>query len=198
MRRAGSASTTSGEPFSCPEDVLEAVVEGLAACEETVLSETVCGGILDPNEVVTWVDAVKRLLRFRVDPAELRSEVPAVANGLHQLLLQVELPEPATAEALTVRLISRLVDLRAMLSADDFRQLWVPPGFAHGFCVTSEVAEFEYKCTDFYHPEDELVVAWNDPAIGVDWPVREPRLSARDAAAPRLDELGEGLPVFEG
>ena len=81
MRRSGLASaTTSGEPFSCPEDVLEAAVEGLAGCEETVLSETVCGGILDPNEVVSWIDPTKRLLRFRVDPAELRSEVPAVAE----------------------------------------------------------------------------------------------------------------------
>jgi len=119
MRRAGAASSANtGEPFSFPEDVLETVVEGLAGCEETVLSETVCGGILDPNEVVTWIDATKRLLRFRVDPAELRSEVPAVANGLYQLLVQVELPEPSTAEELTVRLISRLVELRAMLSAD--------------------------------------------------------------------------------
>ncbi len=119
MRKAGSVSSTTGsEPFSCPEDVLEAAVEGLASCEETVLSETVCGGILDPDEVVRWVDPTKRLLRFRVDQAELRSEVPAVADGLYKLLVQVELPEPATAEELTVRFIGRLIDLRAMLSRD--------------------------------------------------------------------------------
>jgi serine O-acetyltransferase len=90
----------------------------LAGCDETVLSETVCGGILDPNEVVNWIDPTKRLLRFRVDPAELRSEVPSVADGLYKLLIQVELPEPATAEELTIRFIGRLVDLRAMLSRD--------------------------------------------------------------------------------
>jgi serine O-acetyltransferase len=90
----------------------------LAGCEETVLSETVCGGILDPNEVVNWIDPTKRLLRFRVDPAELRSEVPSVADGLYKLLIQVELPEATTAEELTIRFISRLVDLRAMLSRD--------------------------------------------------------------------------------
>ncbi len=119
MRRAGTAqSTRDGEPFVCPKEVLEAAVEGLAGCEETVLSETVCGGILDPNEVVSWVDPTKRLLRFRVDPAELRSEVPSVADGLYKLLVQVDLPEPSTAEELTVRFISRLVDLRQMLSAD--------------------------------------------------------------------------------
>ena len=119
MRRAGAASTIGPvEPFSCPEDVIEAAVEGLGGCEETVLSETVCGGILDPNEVVQWIDPTKRLLRFRVDPAELRSEVPNVADGLYKLLVQVDLPETTTAEELTISFISRLVDLRAMLSRD--------------------------------------------------------------------------------
>ena len=112
------APKSPSEPFTCPEDVLEAAVEGLAGCEETVLSETVCGGILDPNEVVAWVEPTKRLLRFRVDPAELRSEVPAVADGLYKLLGQVDLPESRTAEDLTVRFISRLVELRKMLSQD--------------------------------------------------------------------------------
>ena len=101
MRRAGSRSEArerefdgASSPYSCPEDVLESAIEGLAGCEDTVLSETVCGGILDPGEVVEWVDRIKRLLRFRVDEAELRSEVPVVADGLFKLLLQVELPEP--------------------------------------------------------------------------------------------------------
>ncbi|HEB90733.1 MAG TPA: hypothetical protein ENI85_14265 [Deltaproteobacteria bacterium] len=112
------APKSPSEPFSCPEEVLEAAVEGLAGCEETVLSETVCGGILDPNEVIAWVEPTKRLLRFRVDPAELRSEVPAVADGLYKLLVQVELPEASTPEDLTVRFVERLVDLRKMLSQD--------------------------------------------------------------------------------
>jgi serine O-acetyltransferase len=118
VRADAAKSATGDEPFSCPADVLEAAVEGLAGCEETVLSETVCGGILDPNEAVSWVDSTERLLRFRVDPAELRSELPAVAEALYRLLIQVELPEPASAEDLTARFISRLVDLRAMLSED--------------------------------------------------------------------------------
>lgn len=84
------------------------------------------------------------------------------------------------------------------LSADNFAQLWVPPGFAHGFCVTSETAEFEYKCTDFYHPECEIVVAWNDPEIGIDWPIAEPLLSQRDGAAQPLAAHGDVLPRFEG
>jgi serine O-acetyltransferase len=100
--------------------VLSAAIEGLAGCEDTVLSEAVCGGILDPNEVVEWVDRAKRLLRFRVDEAELRSEVPAVADGLYKLLTQLDLPESIawTPEELTVRFVSNLVDLRQMISLD--------------------------------------------------------------------------------
>jgi dTDP-4-dehydrorhamnose 3,5-epimerase len=75
------------------------------------------------------------------------------------------------------------------LSADNFRQLYLPVGFAHGFCVTSETAEVEYKCSAPYAPQDEIAVAWNDPAVGIRWPVAEPRLSSRDAAAPRLAAL---------
>jgi serine O-acetyltransferase len=115
-----SSATTASGPFSCPEDVLSAAIEGLAGCEDTVLSETVCGGILDPNEVVQWVDRAKRLLRFRVDEAELRSEVPAVADGLYQLLLQVDLPESVdrAPEELTIRFVEKLVELRQMISLD--------------------------------------------------------------------------------
>lgn len=105
--------------FACPEDVLEAAIEGLAGCDETVLSETVCGGILDPNAVVEWVDRAKRLLRFRVDPAELRSEVPGIADGLYKLLEQVELSEKGPdAAALTTRFVANLVKLREQLSHD--------------------------------------------------------------------------------
>jgi serine O-acetyltransferase len=112
----GSSTTTDG--FVCPEDVLTAAIEGLAGCEGTVLSETVCGGIIDPDQVVAWVDRAKQLLRFRVDRAELRSEVPAIAQGLFDLLSQLELPAGTTAEALTIRFVERLVELRRMLSLD--------------------------------------------------------------------------------
>jgi serine O-acetyltransferase len=108
----------SSEPFACPEEILAAAIEGLAGCDDTVLSETVCGGILDPNEVVDWIDRTKRLLRFRVDEAELRSEVPVVADGLYKLLLQVDLPSPQSAEEITVHLVASLVEMRTMLSLD--------------------------------------------------------------------------------
>ncbi|HEX7500176.1 MAG TPA: dTDP-4-dehydrorhamnose 3,5-epimerase [Polyangia bacterium] len=87
----------------------------------------------------------------------------------------------------------------AHLSSEDHRQLWIPPGFAHGFCVTSETAMFAYKCTALYSVADELGVAWNDPALAISWPVAEPRLSAKDAALPRLAELDSArLPRYHG
>lgn len=85
------------------------------------------------------------------------------------------------------------------LSQENHHQFWVPPGFAHGFCVLSETALFAYKCTDLYVPEHEGAIRWNDPAIGIDWPVAEPRLSAKDQEAPLLADLpGEKLFQWEG
>ena len=69
------------------------------------------------------------------------------------------------------------------LTQDNQWQMWVPPGLAHGFVVTSEVAHFHYKVTDFYDPNDEGAIRWDDPTIGVDWPIVAPKLSAKDAAA---------------
>ena len=79
------------------------------------------------------------------------------------------------------------------LSADNKKQLWIPPGLAHGFLVTSESAEFLYKTTDYYHPEHERSLLWNDPAIGIDWPLHllsaPPLLAVKDANAPTLQSL---------
>lgn len=72
------------------------------------------------------------------------------------------------------------------LSAENFRQIYVPPGYAHGFCVVSDVAQVEYKCTDFYDPADEGGVMWNDPVLAIDWPTTAPILSERDQRHPPL------------
>ena len=86
-----------------------------------------------------------------------------------------------------------------LLSSEDHRQLWVPPGFAHGFCVTSETAMFAYKCTALYSAADELGMAWNDPAVAIAWPVVEPQLSAKDKALPRLADIDPArLPRYQG
>lgn len=81
------------------------------------------------------------------------------------------------------------------LTAASFRQLWVPPGFAHGFSVLSEAAQVEYKVTELYDAADELAIAWDDPEIGIEWPLAEPVLSEKDRAAPRLSEI-ERLPIY--
>ena len=75
------------------------------------------------------------------------------------------------------------------LSGENFHQLYVPPGFAHGFCVLSPVVNVEYKCTDFYEPADEIGLAWDDPDVGIVWPVRDPIISDKDRRLPRLRDL---------
>ncbi|MCA9068164.1 MAG: dTDP-4-dehydrorhamnose 3,5-epimerase [Planctomycetaceae bacterium] len=82
------------------------------------------------------------------------------------------------------------------LSAENKRQFYVPPGFAHGFCVTSEVALFAYKCTDLYAPECEGSVLWCDEEIGIDWPVSEPLLSDKDQKAPLLKDIPQESLTF--
>jgi dTDP-4-dehydrorhamnose 3,5-epimerase len=86
----------------------------------------------------------------------------------------------------------------ATLSSDNHHQIWVPPGFVHGFCVTSDIAEVEYKCTDVYDPGGELGVIWNDPDIGIEWPVAEPLLSGKDASAPQLKDVQDKLSDYTG
>jgi dTDP-4-dehydrorhamnose 3,5-epimerase len=87
----------------------------------------------------------------------------------------------------------------AIISAANHHQLYVPPGFAHGFCVTSEHALFSYKCTDLYHPECELGVAWDDPDLAIPWPVSAPLISAKDQKNPRLAQMDRAkLPPYGG
>jgi dTDP-4-dehydrorhamnose 3,5-epimerase len=83
------------------------------------------------------------------------------------------------------------------LSENTPRQLWIPPGFAHGFCVLSDSADFFYKCTELYAPEAERAIAWNDPSLGIPWPLTEPLLSAKDRAAPLLADAPV-LPSYPG
>jgi len=118
-------------------------------------------------------------------------------RGLHA---QIRRPQGKLVRAVVGEIFDVAVDIRPdsptfgrwageTLSGDNFRQLYVPPGFAHGFCVTSESAHVQYKCTQLYDRDDEVAIAWNDPAIGIVWPVAEPRLSPRDLAAPKLAEI---------
>ena len=112
-----------------------------------------------------------------------------VLRGLHY---QLNAPQGKLVRALVGEIYDVIVDLRrssptfkqwagVTLSADNRHQLWVPPGFAHGFQVISEVAEIAYKCTEYYAPDDEHSLLWNDPDLAIDWrAVGEPQLSAKD------------------
>ena len=76
-----------------------------------------------------------------------------------------------------------------ILSEDNKKQFWVPPGFAHGFVVLSDTADFEYKCTDYYDPSDEGSILWSDPDLDIPWPIANPVLSTKDESAKRLVDL---------
>ena len=83
--------------------------------------------------------------------------------------------------------------LATRLSADNFHQLYIPPGVLHGFLVTSDIAQVVYKCSDFYRPEADFSVVWNDPDIGIAWPIESPILSEKDRCAPRLRDVENQL-----
>ncbi|MDA9499493.1 dTDP-4-dehydrorhamnose 3,5-epimerase [Bradyrhizobium sp. CCBAU 11357] len=126
-----------------------------------------------------------------------------VLRGLH---LQNPNTQGKLVSAMRGRVLDVAVDVRVgspnfgrhvavELSEENRRQLWVPRGFAHGFVVLSETADFFYKCDDLYSPKDEVSIRWNDPAIGIKWGIDNPSLSAKDAAAPLLAEV-QNLPIF--
>lgn len=128
--------------------------------------------------------------------------VRGVLRGLHA---QDRSPQGKLVRVLRGEIFDVAVDIRrgsptfrrwvgVPLVDREFRALWIPEGFAHGFQVTSEFAEIEYKCTALYDPEGQIGIAWNDPEIGIRWPVESPILSPRDADAPRLAEIADRLP----
>jgi dTDP-4-dehydrorhamnose 3,5-epimerase len=127
-----------------------------------------------------------------------------ILRGLH---FQAEHPQGKLVRVTSGAVFDVAVDLRRSspsfgqwygveLSAANHRMLWVPPGFAHGFYVLSEYADFQYKCTDYYHPASEVSLAWDDAAVGIRWPIpagEQPRLSAKDAAGLTWAEM----PLFD-
>jgi dTDP-4-dehydrorhamnose 3,5-epimerase len=131
--------------------------------------------------------------------------VQGTLRGLHAQLAR---PQAKLVRVLRGAIWDVVVDVRrgsptfkrwigVELTSDNFRQIYVPIGFAHGFCVTSDVAEVEYKCSDYYQAGDELGLAWNDPEIGVRWPVASPLLSDKDRAGQPLARLLDRLPRYE-
>ncbi len=127
-------------------------------------------------------------------------------RGLH---VQLAKPQGKLVRASVGEIFDVAVDIRhgspnfgryvgVVLSAENFRQLWIPEGFAHGFCVISDIAEMQYKCTDVYDPTSELTIAWDDPTIGLQWPLENPLLSDKDQTGRLLAECGsQDLPVYQ-
>lgn len=130
-----------------------------------------------------------------------------VLRGLHYQLVQ---PQGKLVWVTRGAVFDVAVDIRrgsptfgrwygCVLDDVDHRQLYVPPGFAHGFCVLSDEADFFYKCTNYYHPPSERGIAWDDPQIGIEWPLRDVSLSIKDQQNRSLAaQRPEDLPAYEG
>ena len=127
-----------------------------------------------------------------------------VLRGLHY---QLKHPQGKLVRVVSGEVLDVAVDIRrgspffgrwtgVVLSEDNLKQLYIPPGFAHGFCVLSEHADVLYKCTDFYTPGDEYGIAWDDPDIGIEWPELDYVLSDKDRRYSRLKDSGDQLPRY--
>jgi dTDP-4-dehydrorhamnose 3,5-epimerase len=123
-------------------------------------------------------------------------------NTLRGLHYQLKNPQAKLIYAVTGEIYDVAVDIRrgsphfgkwmgVVLSSENRKQIYVPKGFAHGFCVLSETADVIYKCSDFYSPGDEYGVLWSDPSIGIHWPVENPLLSEKDGKNPELNQIPE-------
>ena len=134
----------------------------------------------------------------------LSRSVKGTLRGLH---IQNPKPQGKLVTVLRGSVLDVAVDVRvgsptfgqhvmAELNDENRRQLWVPRGFAHGFVVKSDTADFFYKCDEFYSPADEIVIRWNDPQLGIDWGCDAPLLSARDREGSSWTELQGLLPTF--
>ncbi len=157
----------------------------------------------------TW--SQRRYAEAGIDVAFVQDNISFSTRGvLRGLHLQNPNPQGKLVCVLQGEVFDAVVDLRvgsphfgrwtgAVLSSESGRQLWIPEGFAHGFCVLSETALFAYKCSDFYDPESEMTVLWNDPGIGIDWPLADPVISEKDAAGEPLSALDPArLPRYTG
>jgi dTDP-4-dehydrorhamnose 3,5-epimerase len=133
----------------------------------------------------------------------------SVAGTLRGLHLQLRHPQGKLIRVIEGEIVDVAVDVRrgsptfgrwvaVTLSAANFKQCYVPPGFAHGFCVTSPTAQIEYKCTDLYDPASEIGIAWDDPELAIRWPAAEPVLSERDRRNPSLASVRDTLPPWIG
>lgn len=179
-------------------EILEAGLKGLLLVESDVHGDE-RGFLVETYRADAW-------LEVGVDPAFVQENHSRsgkrTLRGLH---FQTSPGQAKLVRCARGRVFDVAVDLRRASETfgqwrgyelDDIqhRQLLIPVGFAHGFCVLSEVADIAYKLSSYYDSETEKGIAWDDPDVGVEWPVSDPILSERDRGAPRLSEIVESLP----
>jgi len=145
-------------------------------------------GMRDAFVQDNWSRSTKDVLRglHLQNPNSQGKLVSVVRGAILDVAVDVRVGSPTFGRSVAVT-----------LSEENGRQLFIPRGFAHGFLVLSETADFFYKCDNYYSPADELVIRWNDPAIAINWQIKSPALSPRDASAPLLADV-KNLPQFIG
>ena len=169
--------------------VIETPIEGLLVFEPTIWRD-VRGAFVESFQAARYADLIGSEHTFVQDNFS-RSE-QSVLRGLHY---QKTRPQGKLVTCVAGRIFDVVVDLRdrwptfgqsfsVILDADSLRQIWIPPGFAHGFCVLTNTADCAYKCTDYYDPSDEAGLHWSDPDLGIAWPIDEPVVSAKDQQLP--------------
>ena len=133
------------------------------------------------------------------------SSVRGTLRGLHA---QISRPQGKLVRVVKGKIFDVAVDIRrgsptfaswesVLLTAENFKQIYIPPGFAHGFCVLSDGADVEYKCTDVYTPGEEIALIWNDQQVAIQWPLESPILSPKDATGQSLEALHDKLPTYQ-
>ena len=145
------------------------------------------------------IEKYRKLLGMNLDFVQdnISRSSKNVLRGMH---FQRNYPQGKIVKASRGEILDVIVDLRKdsptygtwesfKLSEQNKLQVWIPPGFAHGFLVMSDSADFEYKCTEYYHPEDEHCLMWNDPEVAIDWPINDPILSEKDKRGLSLKDL---------
>jgi dTDP-4-dehydrorhamnose 3,5-epimerase len=142
-----------------------------------------------------------RFKAVELNPAFVQDNLSlSVRNTLRGMHFQVTHPQAKLVQAITGEIFDVAVDIRSgsstfgrwvgvYLSEQNKRQVFIPPGFAHGFCVLSDRAHVAYKCTAYYKPDDEGGILWSDPAIGIDWPISDPIISDKDNQLPCMNEI---------
>lgn len=182
-------------------NIITTSLEGVLIIEPEVFRDN-RGFFIETYNQKTYVEAnINR--EFVQD--NLSFSVQDTVRGLHY---QIKHPQAKLIQVITGEVFDVAVDIRAgsstfgqwigvHLTDQNMRQLFIPEGFAHGFCVLSETAYLSYKCSDFYVPYDEGGIIWSDPGIGIDWPVKNPIISVKDKGYPNLSDLtSEQLPVI--